>query len=417
MEIRRYRISGMDCAEEIAALRQTVGKLPGVEHLVFNLIDGSMKITLSETGLDDRTIADAVRKAGLDVVLDGDSHGGETSGNTSVLRWNGRASLCGASGLLILAGFVAHAVLHGDFFHALLGADVGGHRYPLATIFFYAAATVSGGWFVLPKAWASVRRMRPDMNLLMMLAVAGAMVIGEWLEAATVSFLFALSLLLEAWSIGRARRAIKSLLAVTPPTARFLCPKEGDVMERPVGEMAVGVTLLVRPGERLPLDGVITKGITTVNQAPITGESVPVRKGPGDEVWAGTINETGAIELRVTRPAQDTALSRIIRMVEEAQSRRAQAEQWVEKFARYYTPAMMMFAVLIALVPPLFFGGAPGRWFYEALVLLVIACPCALVISTPVSIVATLSTAAGVGVLVKGGVFGDGGIPQDCCHG
>jgi Cd2+/Zn2+-exporting ATPase len=407
MTSRRYRVSGMDCAEETGALRQTVGKLSGVTQLDFNLMNGTMEVVLSDESLTDADIIAAAKQAGLDAVPQGAASGAAEplSGADGAWRRNGRALLCWASGIMILAGFAAHAVLHGDFFHALLGTGGEAHRYPLPSILLYAVASVAGSWFIAPKAWAAARRVRPDMNLLMTVAVIGAMAVGEWLEAATVAFLFSLSLLLESWSVGRARRAIKSLLDVTPPTARYICPHDGDVMERPVGQIDVGVTVLVRPGERLPLDGVVTKGSTAVNQAPITGESVPVLKEPGDEVWAGTINETGVIEFRVTRAAEDTALSRIIRMVEEAQSRRAPSEQWVEKFARYYTPAMMLLAVLVALVPPLLFGGAWGAWFYEALVLLVIACPCALVISTPVSIVSALSAAAKAGVLVKGGAF------------
>lgn len=404
MARRRYRVGGMDCAEETEALRQTVGRLPGVASLDFNLMNGTMEVVLSDETLGDEDIIAAAKRAGLTAAPQENASVGVPE-DTGYWQKNGRALLCWASGVLILAGFAAHAVLHGDFFHALLGTGGEAHRYPLLSILLYAAASVAGSWFIVPKAWAAARRVRPDMNLLMTVAVIGAMAVGEWLEAATVAFLFSLSLLLESWSVGRARRAIKSLLDVTPPTARYICPHDGDVMERPVGQIDVGVTVLVRPGERLPLDGVVTKGSTAVNQAPITGESVPVRKEPGDEVFAGTINETGAFEFRVTRAAEDTALSRIIRMVEEAQSRRAPSEQWVEKFARYYTPAMMLLAVLVALVPPLLFGGAWGAWFYEALVLLVIACPCALVISTPVSIVSALSAAARAGVLVKGGAF------------
>jgi len=398
----------MDCAEETQALRQTVGRLPGVASLDFNLLNGTMEVGFSDEALDDATVVAAAKKAGLDAVPQDAAPGALNGTPDGAGYWqkNGRALLCGASGLLILAGCSAHAVLHHGFFHALLGTGSGAtHRYPFLSILFYAAASVAGSWSILPKALGAVRRMRPDMNLLMTLAVTGAMAVGEWLEAATVAFLFSLSLLLESWSVARARRAIKSLLNVTPSTARTLCPRDGDIVEKPVDDIPVGATILVRPGERLPLDGVITKGTTAINQAPITGESVPVRKGPGDEVFAGTINETGAFEFRVTLPVEDTTLNRIIRMVEEAQSRRSPSEQWVEKFARIYTPVMMLFAVLVALVPPLLFGGAWGAWFYEALVLLVIACPCALVISTPVSIVSALASAARNGVLIKGGAF------------
>ena len=167
----------------------------------------------------------------------------------------------------------------------------------------------------------------------------------------------------------------------------------------------MGSTVIVRPGERVPLDGVITRGATSVNQAPITGESAPVAKGPGAEVFAGTINEEGTIEFRSTRPASDTTLSRIIRMVEEGRSRRSSYERWVEKFARIYTPFMMLVALTIVIVPPLFLGGNWAKWFYEGLVILVISCPCALIISTPVTVVAGLSSAAGNGVLIKGGAY------------
>lgn len=405
---RRYKVIGMDCAEETAALRQTVGRLSGVTALSFNLINGVMTVEELEDAPDDASILAAVRRAGLVAERQHDATGqaGEAASATGARRYSQRALFCGASGLLLVAGFISHAVLHGNFVHALVGGGGGlHHRFPLMTLLLYAASSLVGGWLVLPKALSAARRLRPDMHFLMTLAVIGAMLTGEWLEAATVTFLFSVSLLLESWSVSHARRAIKSLLNVTPPTARFRCPRDGDIMEKPVGEIAVGVTVLVRPGERVPLDGVLTKGATTVNQAPITGESVPVRKEDGDEVFAGTINETGAIEFRVTRPAEDTALSRIIRMVEEAQSRRAPSEQWVDTFARYYTPAMMLIAALVAVVPPLIAGGGWGAWFYEALVVLVIACPCALVISTPVSIVSALATAARAGVLVKGGVF------------
>ncbi len=192
---------------------------------------------------------------------------------------------------------------------------------------------------------------------------------------------------------------------LSPATARVVGPRDGDTEERRAEEVEPGSLVEVRPGERIPLDGVVTAGTTAVNQAPITGESAPAPKSTGDEVFAGTINGTGAFRFRVTKAAGDTMLARIIRMVEEAQARRAPSEQWVEKFARYYTPAMMALAILVAVIPPLLLGGGWARWFYQGLVMLVIACPCALVISTPVSIVAGLTTATRAGVLIKGGAF------------
>ena len=269
----------------------------------------------------------------------------------------------------------------------------------------YVGAMIAGGWFVIPKAWLALRRLLPDMNLLMVVAVLGAIGIGQWSEAASVSFLFSLALLLESWSTDRARLAIRTLLDLSPAVARFVCPHDGCIEEKPVQEIAVGTTILVRPGEKVPLDGVVTKGATTVNQAPITGESMPVAKGIGHEVFAGTINGDGAFEFRSTKSASDTTLARIIHMVEESQAHRAPAEQWVERFARIYTPVMMALAALITVLPPLLVHASWSSWFYNGLVLLVIACPCALVISTPVSIVAGLATAARHGVLIKGGAY------------
>jgi Cd2+/Zn2+-exporting ATPase len=400
-----FTIRGMDCAEETSALRRTVGRLPGVENLEFNLIEGTMTVRFTAGPLDAPVILEAVRQAGLEAQAVGEAcPSGVCAVEEGWWRRRGRTFLCGGSGVLVLLGFLAHVFLHGEVLHALVGGEgMEHHQFPLPVVLLYAAAAVAGGWFVAPKAWLALRRMRADMNLLMTLAVIGAMAIGQWFEAGTVAFLFSFSLLLESWSVSRARRAIRALVSLTPPTARVVCPHHGDISEEPVAAVALGATVVVRPGERIPMDGVVTKGRTSVNQAPITGESMPVAKADGDEVFAGTINEDGAIEFRTTKLAAETTLARIVRMVEQAQSRRAPVEQWVERFARYYTPAMIALALLVAVVPPLF-GEPWGRWFYEALVMLVIACPCALVISTPVGIVAGLTTAAARGVLIKGGM-------------
>jgi Cd2+/Zn2+-exporting ATPase len=396
----------MDCAEEVNALKGAVGKLPGVTTLDFNLIDGTMTVHSDAGPVDEQAIRDAVRLAGLEAEAVDETCPSEVCVvEEGWWRKRGRTVMCVSSGALVLMGFLTHAVLHRSLLHALVGGEgMAHHAFPLPVILFYATAIVTGGWFIAPRAWLALRRLRPDMNLLMTIAVFGAMIIGQWLEAGTVTFLFALSLLLESWSVGRARRAIRSLVNLAPPTARYICPRDGDIMEKSVAEVPLGATVLVRPGERIPLDGIVTKGRTSVNQAPITGESMPVVKERGAEIFAGTINEEGAIEFKATKAAADTTLARIIRMVEQAQSRRAPVDRWVEKFARYYTPAMIAVAFTLAVVPPLF-GGPWGRWFYQALVVLVIACPCALVISTPVSIVAALTAAARAGVLIKGGAF------------
>jgi Zn2+/Cd2+-exporting ATPase len=271
------------------------------------------------------------------------------------------------------------------------------------TIALFLAAIISGGWFIAPKAIAATRRLAPDMNLLMTIAVLGAAGIGEWPEGAAVAFLFALSELLESFSVARARRAIKSLLKLAPQTALL---KDGDRFDEvPVEEVHIGNIIAVKSGARVPLDGAIVHGNSSIDQAPITGESMPVEKTQGDQVFAGTINGEGSLEVRVTKNYSDTTLSKIIHLVEEAQSQKALSQRFVDVFAKYYTPSVMALAALVFLLPPVISGAPWGVWFYRALVLLVIACPCALVISTPVSIVSGLTAMARRGVLIKGGAF------------
>lgn len=402
MKTRTLKITGLDCAEEVGALKGTVGKLDGVDQLDFNLLNGTMTVAFSEDRLSEDQIIAAVSQAGLKA----QPYQAGIEEEQSYWQQQGRKIMCILSGVLAFFGFTLHAFLHKSLLDALAGGEgAAPHGVPVVSILSYLGAVIAGGWYVFPKAISALRRLRADMNLLMSIAVIGALFIGEWFEAAAVAFLFSFSLLLESWSVGRARRAIQALMDLTPATARYICPSDGDIMEKPIADVPVGVTVLVRPGEKFPLDGVISKGSTSVNQAPITGESMPVEKRPGDEVFAGTVNEDGSVEFRSSKPASETTISQIIRMVEDAQSRRAPSEQWVEKFARYYTPAMILLAVLIAIVPPVLFGGAWGEWFYQALVILVIACPCALVISTPVSIVAALASSARAGVLIKGGAY------------
>ncbi len=397
-----FKIRGMDCAEEITALRKTVGPLAGVERLDFNLLNGTMTVRIDSREIGEDTIRSAVREAGLEALP---FSAGESSTRETFWQKNGRTVMCIASGFFLVAGFLFHVLSRGGFLNALTAGESGRlSEFPAVTIILYLAALVSGGWYIFPKAWLAARRLRADMNLLMTIAAIGAIVIGQWFEAVVVTFLFALALLLESWGVGRARKAIRSLIDRAPLTARVISPTDGSVQEIPVATIGLDAVVQVRPGEKLPLDGIILTGATSINQAPITGESIPVSRQAGDEVFAGTINNEGSFTFRVTRAANDTTLARIIRMVEEAQARRARSELWVEKFARYYTPLMMIGAIALAVLPPLIWGGGWIHWFYRGLVLLVIACPCALVISTPVSFVAALAAAARAGVLVKGGI-------------
>ncbi|MFN0135091.1 MAG: heavy metal translocating P-type ATPase [Phycisphaerae bacterium] len=392
-----YRVTGLHCADEVTTLRAALTPLPGVEELRFDILNARMTVDYDADRLKSADLEAAVAGTGMRAspIVEGEPQAAET-GIWS--RWGPSISTA-LSGLFLSLGFIVHGLIAG--WPAAIGA--GDPLIPTLVRVFYLAAAVCGAWFILPKAWYATRRARPDMNLLMTVAVGGAIGIGEYFEAATVAFLFALSLALEAWSVGRARRAVAALMALTPPQARVVLA-DGREEERDIVDVPVGTTIVVRPGEKFALDGRITKGVTTVNQAPITGESAPVEKSVGSEVYAGTINEDGAVEFISTKLAADSTLARITRMVGDAQARRAPSEQWVETFARYYTPSVMLLAILVVAIPTLFLGGAFGYWFYQALVLLVIACPCALVISTPVSIVAALASAARHGVLIKGGL-------------
>lgn len=394
-----YRISGMDCAEEIAILKREVGPLVGGgDKLSFDLLNAKMIVETTSPFLEDDVIK-AIGRTGMRAQI---WRPAEKSEPLSAWSKHGRHIMTMASGVSLALAFTVHVITHG-IGDALSPEGDGTHAFPTISILLYLVSVICGAWFIVPKAIFSLRSLRPDMNLLMTVAVSGAIGIGEYFEAATVAFLFAVALLLESWSVGRARRAIAALMDLSPQLARCV---EGDaVIERPVSDVAVGSRIQVRPGEKIPLDGKILKGSTTVNQAPITGESIPLSKEVGSDVYAGSINDSGAFEFESTKPADDTALARIIHMVEEAQSRRAPSEQWVETFARFYTPTMMLLALLIASLPPLLLSQPWDEWLYKSLVLLVVACPCALVISTPVSIVAGLSSAARAGILIKGGTY------------
>ena len=399
-----FKVRGMTCAEEVDILKREVGPVVGgEERLSFDVLNSRMAVAPGLPAVSAGQVQAAVARTGMKA-----EPWGPGASDAAEQGWwdrKGATALTVVSGVATVAGLAIHAVSAGGL-QAALGSEGMGivHEVPLVARAVYLVAIVAGGFYIAPKAWLAARRMRPDMNLLMTVAVAGAAAIGEWFEAATVAFLFALSLALERWSVGRARRAVAALMDLAPPTARVRAA-DGSESDVAPALVPVGAVFVVKPGEKVPLDGRVVRGLSSVNQAPITGESVPVAKSPGDPVFAGTINGDGAIEVESTKTAGETTLASIVRMVGDAHARRAPSEQWVERFARVYTPAVMGLAVLVLVVPPLLLGGAWGDWLYRALVLLVIGCPCALVISTPVSIVAALAAAARNGVLVKGGLY------------
>ena len=398
---RSFQVSGLDCAEEVAILNKVVGpKVGGAEHLAFDVINGRMIILDSAAAVSDGEIAQLVATTGMSAK----PWDAENASEDQAVHLARQRLFTMLSGGFWAAGFLYHIAETG------MGGAIGlfsGHgeaSMPMAEAVIFAVAILFGVWLVAPKAWSSARRLSPDMNLLMVVAVAGAIGLGEFFEAATVAFFFSLSLYLESWSVGRARNAVSALLDLAPPTARVIY-EDGSEADVPASAVSIDAHFVVRGGDRIPLDGEVVDGAGAVDQSPITGESALVPKEKGDEVYAGTINGEGTLTVRATKAASDTVLAKIIRMVGDAHTRRAPVEQWVAKFARIYTPIVMGLAIAIALVPPLVFGGSWDYWFYNALVLLVIACPCALVISTPVSIVAALTASARAGVLIKGGAY------------
>jgi Cd2+/Zn2+-exporting ATPase len=373
-----FRVEGMDCNEEVVILERRLKPLNGLEAVAADLIGQRLHVKYDAAKLTTSAIVDAAGQTGMRMWLEHE----EPAASGADVAWRRRLVVgCGAA---VGAGVALSAA-----------------NRPMAAAVAYVVAAIVGGVFPARRAIAAVRSRTLDINTLMVIAVAGALALGDWLEAASVVFLFAIAQWLEARTLERARQAIHALLDLTPREA--LVRHDGHEHHVPVDQIRAGDAIVVRPGDKLPLDGVVVAGHSDVNEAPLTGESLPVDKGEGDEVYAGTINGHGALDVRVTRIGRDTRLARIIYLVEAAQASRAPVQSFVDRFARIYTPLVILLALIVAVVPPLAFGAPAGAWVYRALVLLVISCPCALVISTPVSIVSALSAAAKNGVLVKGG--------------
>ena len=373
-----FKVEGMDCHEEVAILERTLKRLSGVESMDADVVGQRLRVRHDAARLTTARIAEAVAQTGMRAWLEHEQARPSTDSDF-------RQRLVWGSGVALALGLAAGAV-PGTASLAWLP---------------FAAAIALGGIQTGRRAWISLRARVLDINVLMLVAVAGAIVLGEWSEAASVVFLFALAQLLESRAMERARGAIRALMDLAP--AEALVRRGATDVLLPVDDVQVGDVIVVRPGEKIPLDGHVRAGASYVNQAPVTGESVPVEKGPGAEVFAGTINGRSVLEIGVSRLRRDSTLARIVHLVERAQGQRAPSQTFVDRFARIYTPAVLVLAAVVATAMPLASGGSWSEWFYRSLVLLVISCPCALVISTPVSIVSALAAAARKGVLIKGG--------------
>jgi len=380
-----FRIDDMDCPTEENLIRAKLTGMIGVAALDFNLIQRRLTVTHSPEVLDN--IVTALQAIGFEAKIESGNATAVTPQIEPVSKtnWWPLAFSGVAATLSEVVGWIAGVQEWAIIALALL-------------------AILSGGLPTYKKGWVALKNGNLNINALMSIAVTGAVAIGHWPEAAMVTFLFALAELIEAKSLDRARNAIRGLMELAPETATVR-QQDGSWVDMHAKEVPLGAVVRLRPGERIALDGVVTSGRSAVNQAPITGESLPVDKAEGDTVFAGTINETGSFEYRVTAEASHSTLSRIIHAVESAQGSRAPTQRFVDQFAKIYTPSIFAIALLVAILPPLLNGGSWLDWIYKALVLLVIACPCALVISTPVTIVSGLAAAARKGILIKGGVY------------
>jgi len=377
--LRNYYIEGMDCGACASTIENHLNMIPAIKNVKVNFSTGKMKIEHDNSSDE---IIKEVSKAGFKASLVTTNN--QSPPSVSALNQNGAVIF---SGLLIALGFI--------------GSYTG--MATNLTIAMFAVAMIVSGYRPVKSAYYAIRSRSLDMNVLMSAAAIGAAFLGEWFEGATVVWLFSLGLNLQTRAIAKTRKSIRGLMELTPPEAWVKVGNE--LIKKPVEEVSIHDVIVVRPGDRIPLDGDVIEGESSVNQAAITGESIPVDKTTGSFVYAGSINEHGSLEVKVTKLVEDTTISKIIHLVEEAQEKKAPTEAFIDKFARIYTPVVFILALMVIVLPPTFGFGTWEEWVYKGLMLLVIACPCALVISTPVAIVTALGNAAKNGVLIKGGTF------------
>ncbi|WP_411960272.1 heavy metal translocating P-type ATPase [Pseudomonas mandelii] len=384
----RYRIDKMDCPTEERLIRNRLEPMAGIVRLDFNLLN--RELTVHHRLDDPQPIVAAL------VALDMGPSLLEAGAAPSAVPPALSAKL---KGLLAISGLAAIA--------AEVIAWTTGQEGSWPVMVLAALSILSAGLPTLKKGWIAIKNFTLNIYFLMSLAVVGALVIGKWPEAAMVVFLFAIAEAIEALSLERARNAIKSLTALAPETAEVMI--DGAWKDQPVASVLLGSRIRVRTGSRVPLDASVESGRAALDQAPITGESLPVDKQVGDPLYAGSIVTDGVVEATVTAVAGESTLARIAAAIQDAQAQRAPTQRFVDQFARYYTPAVVVLALLVAALGPVLFAGTWGDWLYQALVLLVIACPCALVVSTPITVVSGLAAAAKHGILIKGGAYLESG--------
>lgn len=381
MDSKTYQIEGLSCPNCSAKFEKNVNALPSVSSAKVNFNVG--KITVEgNASIEELEQAGAFDKLKL---IDESNFSTKNTNLKEKAKENWTLIL---SSLLILSGLFTQTQL--------------GEKAYL-TIFLYILAIIIGGFSLFKEGLSDLLKLNFSMSVLMTVAIIGASIIGQWTEGAIVVILFAFSEALERFSMDKARQSIRSLMAISPKEALII--RNGITVSVPVENIQLNDILLVKPGQKIAMDGVVTNGYSSVNQAAITGESVPVRKEIADDVFAGTLNEDGVLEIRVTKLVKDSTISKIIHLVEEAQDEKAPAQTFIDQFTKYYTPSIMLISLLVILIPPLFFDGQWHKWLYQGLSLLVVGCPCSLVISTPVSIVSAISNAAKNGVLIKGGIY------------
>jgi len=381
MTEKTYRIEGLSCTNCAGKFEKNVKQLPGVTSATVNF--GASKISVEgQTTIEELEEAGAFENL---IIRDDQENDEQVRSKESFIKRN--------IALIISLGFILVAVIS----QLSLGED------HLLTKALYILAIIIGGFDLFKEGFSDLIKLDFSMESLMTIAIIGAAFIGEWAEGSIVVILFAISEALERFSMDKARQSIRSLMDIAPKEALIRRNNVEQLVS--VDKIDIDDIMIIKPGQKIAMDGLVTNGHSSVNQAAITGESVPVEKQLDDEVFAGTLNEEGVLEVRVTKKVTDTTIAKIIHLVEEAQGERAPAQAFVDKFAKYYTPFIIIMALLIVVVPPLFFGGDWNKWLYQGLSILVVGCPCSLVISTPVSIVSAIGNAAKNGVLVKGGVY------------